>query len=1063
MDPVSGIGLAAATIELTSAAFKCYCQIRDLHKAIKFSERDLTTAKKKLEQHESFIEELRVNFERTSNSSISTHTRSLFQDCLAESKAEVEEFKDLLKHVGKQRFAKKAFQAIETGARLRLSDDSIRRYHGLLESQMQRFAFLQSSLQSHATTRLESSVSNIEALIVQQGAIATALYSSVEAEKSVRRKQLTPVKTSPKHGQTSSLFLDHNTTMSQWHDTIFASYSLQRRSYYTLGGVVSVSTSPSHRDNTKVGKANNTAKAFQIVFEPYSWISNAYVEWRCIVPSTECPMWIIGSSTSVVCDDDDVFDALGLIRRSRLDSSQWTAKMPNSSKVRRLLDTGRLLKEHVIRLPNKLREYSVYRDVLTAYVPQPYQFRDVLIDERSFIDYHKPCRCEGYADFHGNRDFINRPEDQSFHENQAQVYIEVCEIIGLLLCRSFKPHLSSWQLIYDHAAKDHWHAQNHDAHRELWHVMETQDRSIPRLIIEACGHPIAMNPQMSFHERQRLSCSSIKLTWFVHNYGIIWSEATSTSHPNTSYLGHLITSKHSRHGLKEIEDLGIDDLADDEFTFDRWLIVLYASIEPEVDIFLRRYITAYRSPAARLLFTEDHVYREIQQAPQGQSECLISFVSSHGAASLLQRLNLLSSDSGLATWWQICAAQSQNPSSLDLLIGKGTCDVEILPHTTGVIERVVRDPIFAADLVAHCLSRHGERGLFGGAVGPFVAFLSFGLSFSSLMMDEIHPLPEYMWIHILGFLKRHEVDRQVKPYDVHNLVFKAMEYHWDWNAGAKDLLRNLHFYKVPRLVVHSPAFQSLIDASEMGSWQCLSRLSGWMGDPMTASPYARLDGLSALMLALHCGMKPAVDILVEAGASITKPAACGKSALQFARKNAQANHPRQCISLFDTHGKLVDLSMDRKYSREKRFYEPLWVPESTDREMLEILLQALRDRGEEIIEVAVRPPPSRLGMYVSAYLWKRIMTPDIDMLKSKSRRLTKWLFKPRYEYDAEALRENIIYVLLVTVLSLFSTLKVLKSEFGDSVASIARLLSRPVVLLALFAWFLSVFFRSTSK
>ncbi|KAI0160787.1 hypothetical protein GGR57DRAFT_456299 [Xylariaceae sp. FL1272] len=1019
MDPVSGIGLAAATIELTSATFKCYCQIRDLHKAIKFGARDLATATTKLEQHEKFIEELRVNFERAADSFISPKTRDLFQDCIADSKAEVLEFKDLLKHVGKQHFTKRAFQAIETGARLRLNDESIQKYHSLLESQMQRFAFLQSSLQSHATTRLESSVSNIEALIVQQGAIATAFYSRSDSGQATSRKELTSAKTSSISGHTSSLFLENNTTTSEWHNLIHTGYDVQRRKYYTLGGVVTVLKSSSYRDDRTAG-----ASAFRIVFEPYSWISNAYVEWRCVVPSPQSPMWMFASSTSVVCDDDDVLEALGLIRRPRSGSCS-EAKIPNSKKVKHLLDTGRLLKEHVIRY-----EHGIYRDVLSA-----------------LIEWHQPCRCTNYAGIHFGR-FNIWHRDQDVPRYQVQLHAEVWEVINLLLCRNFKPHLSSWKHIYDYAAEDHWHVQNDDAHRELRLVMGTQHRSIPRLILKACGHPIALPVLMSFHHRLQLSWSSKELGGVQpgQRYIVSWAGASASPRGlSGSYLGHVITSGPSCQRLKkEIEDLGINDLVDDEFTFDRWLIVLYASIQREVNLFLCEYMAAYKSPSRRLWFTLDHVYREIQQAPADQSDRLIEFVSSHGNVSLFQRFGLPSPNAGSVARWQLCAAQSQNPSSLDLLIDKGGCNVEVLPHTTGVIERVVRDPVFAVDFVNFCVSQPAEGWGNNDLSGPFIAFLSSPLGMRQLFRDETCPLPDYMRIYILGFLKRYEVDTVATPHDVHKLIFRAMEHHWELSKTAEDLLRDLHFYKVLRLVAHAPAFQSSIDGSDMNSPVCFDRVPYWDIQP-TESPYPPVDGLSALMLALHCGMKPAVDILVDAGASITKPAACGKSALQLAQENAKAHHPRQWVAMFSRDGQLVGMDMGGFHHPHGNLSKLLWIPESTDREMLEILLQALRDRGEEIIDVADKPPPSK---------W--------DILKGQSRKLVKWLFKSHYEYNAETLRENSIYVLLVTILSLLSTLKVLRSEFGDTTAKIARLLSKPIVLFALFGLFLSLFFRSGS-
>lgn len=48
-------GLASATIQLGTATFQFYQQIHSLYKAIKYGEKDLGTAIRKLDQHGDFI------------------------------------------------------------------------------------------------------------------------------------------------------------------------------------------------------------------------------------------------------------------------------------------------------------------------------------------------------------------------------------------------------------------------------------------------------------------------------------------------------------------------------------------------------------------------------------------------------------------------------------------------------------------------------------------------------------------------------------------------------------------------------------------------------------------------------------------------------------------------------------------------------------------------------------------------------------------------------------------------------------------------------------------------
>ncbi|TRX91410.1 hypothetical protein FHL15_007634 [Xylaria flabelliformis] len=100
--------------------------------------------------------------------------------------------------------------------------------------------------------------------------------------------------------------------------------------------------------------------------------------------------------------------------------------------------------------------------------------------------------------------------------------------------------------------------------------------------------------------------------------------------------------------------------------------------------------------------------------------------------------------------------------------------------------------------------------------------------------------------------------------------------------------------------------------------------------------------------------------------------------------------------------------------------------------MLEILLKALRDRGEAVEE----------GIEIS-------MRSKWEIFEEKTRCFAQWLFEPSYSFDSKTFRENSIYTILVGTLWFLSVLKVLKAELGDYPTQIASLLSRPVVILAL--------------
>lgn len=74
-------------------------------------------------------------------------------------------------------------------------------------------------------------------------------------------------------------------------------------------------------------------------------------------------------TTNIICNDPDVLDALGLVLWSETsreyrykDRAPWIMKVPKSSDVCTLLNTRRLLKEHVLRVVG-----SGPVDIITAY------------------------------------------------------------------------------------------------------------------------------------------------------------------------------------------------------------------------------------------------------------------------------------------------------------------------------------------------------------------------------------------------------------------------------------------------------------------------------------------------------------------------------------------------------------------------------------------------------------------------------------------------------------------------------------------------------------------------
>ncbi|KAJ2988707.1 hypothetical protein NUW58_g3838 [Xylaria curta] len=398
-------GLASATIQLGTATFQFYQQLHSLYKAIKHGENDLNTAARRLDQHGDFIKELRFNFERISDPGVSASTRDLFERYITDSEAEVEEFKNLLDKVGKKHFKRKTLQAVETGSRLRFHERSIQKYCDLLDKQMQRFLFLQSAAQS---MRVESTLAEVMETLVEQGVKAVAFYDEQSSSRTNNEEPHSPSGTCSNNTRLSLRGVgrsSHNyrTTPCFQQDLIPDHSSFLRRKVYpTLCGTVTVGT---YSNLTRFD--DKDCQCYRIWFKPYSWISRALVEWRCLISSAHTiPTLMLSVTTSIICDDPDVLDALGF----------GSLSTPNPTKIRALLDAGRLRKEHVV---------VVYEpeDILTRCV-------DCLVSQHDHGHFEEmePHPCQRW--------------DSGAH---LQHHLTCYNAIALLLSRGFEPTLSSWQ------------------------------------------------------------------------------------------------------------------------------------------------------------------------------------------------------------------------------------------------------------------------------------------------------------------------------------------------------------------------------------------------------------------------------------------------------------------------------------------------------------------------------------------------------------------------------------------------------------------------------------------
>ncbi|KAI0402842.1 hypothetical protein F4802DRAFT_599654 [Xylaria palmicola] len=972
-------GLASATIQLSTATFQFYRQLCSLYKAIKDGKNDPNTAYKRLDQHHDFIKELRFNFERIPDHGVSASTRHLFECCIADSEAEVEEFRNLLGRVSKSHFKRKAWQAVETGTRLRVHERSIQKYCDLLDKQMQRLIFLQSSAQS---MHVESKLSDVMHTLVEQGTKAAASRNKQVSARHTDRQPHSPSKLN--ETRASSVGKPGLTTLSDiipqnWHQ-------VELKTYSTLCGTVtvtifSVSALPNDEDYQL---------AYRVWFKPYSWISRKLVEWRCLVGSTQTPSTSLSLSvtTSIVCDDPDVLDALGL--------SEYTydlSKLPSPKKVRALLDTRRLLKEHVFVVL-----FDCVQDIVTTFFT-------------SWNTWYSPnyyyCCCPPQ---------LNDP---------LKGYLEVRSVVQILFSYGFKPSLSNWSSIYYQAVRYHCHILQ--VHPGLVNTI-----TIPSLVLEACGYFIPAPSAITIEDDDWVQVETA-------NGSASTTISADIDDSNVSYFGVSIAQHNSGEKMRDdILELDPLDLADEKFDFDRWLLSLFAPFRPEVASLIESYLTSYNNVEARERFEIQYIREEFKQPPRTSSrakrQALLLFVCIYGSVEILQQLDIAALTPEEITQLQLYAAQVSDRTLFDIVIKQGPCELRIMPHTSFMRGKLTADSAFLEDFIT-LLEPCGE-------LDPLSKTLKSFLTLHLLFIANPHPFPDYMWKLIVGQVRSREARPIVIGYVIHSLLFEAMDHHRAHSKSAECLLQDLHLYRVLNILACSSAFKLSLDRSR----KTTKRLQY-----MENVPYPSVDGYSALMLALHCGMKPAVQILADAGAVILEPADCGKSPLSVASHNARSHHPRSWARPAVAERGAAHQAFF-SHSKESERRAALRVPESTDKEMLEILLKALRDRGEvyeeEVDEIR---EASKWSMFPLKHYEVRArdyptQTSLVGIFTAKAYCFSRWLFQPGYAVDPDTLRENIIYTSLVSTLWFLSVLKILKDELGDYLLRIANLLSRPIVI-----------------
>ncbi|KAI1496090.1 hypothetical protein F5X99DRAFT_414432 [Biscogniauxia marginata] len=1049
-------GLASAFVQLGTFTFHFYQQLRSLQKAIKQSKEDITTSTRRLCQHEEFT---KFNFETIPDGQLSPNLQTLFRQCLADSQDEFIQFRALLEHIGKHRFKSKSLQAIDTGTRLHLNEDSIQKYCHLLDAQMTRFLYFQTSVQS---SQISASYSVVEGRLTQQGDKAEAFYASSEStmqrmetailsqlqaisgdlrashghRPSLERGIISPV-SQPRTNARSKVARSFcpQELLSYKGDTMFV------KRYQALCGSVIVTAYGNYLN----GHEHETQDfSYTVRFVPFAWFSRTLVEWRCFLATSQnIPFLALSCACGTICDDDDVMDALGFVTSNEKiprgsNYSPYYTKTPDSRKVRRLLDENRFSRSSILPAPHD--EYR--QDVLSA-----------------FVKYHQLCKQGRRRHLIFQDDICDYRESDPVY--QAHFYAEYFEVLKLLLERGFQPSLSSWESLLEKVFVDRYHVMAD--HPELRGLIDWTC-SAPLLIQNAAGFTIPLNYS----------------TLFPSEYGIrIYSSGyryTTCTPAITSGLAPLIAFD----GCIEIirrEVLDLMDLAADEMKLDRWILVIFSASRPNLSTILNLYLETYQSASLKSLFRFENVLEEIRLSSSQERRALIQCLGLHGRLDMLKPLSLSREEIQEVLFF---AAQDQDTEKFNLPLQLGHCGGPVnifflfslfcgVPHTKMVQDRLISDSTFRELFIDILISGRVVRPDTassacenkGFSIEPIYDILQSAPMLKLLVRSGSEELPEYVDILVSGLIQRYEEAGFTTRNGIQDFLHKAMVSHLRYNRSAEDIIRPLCLFHILRQLTMSVSFQSEIDDT------CYHKSPIWnfWGYSILLTPST--EGYTALMIALGCGMIPAVQILVDAGASILLPTPAGKSPLQLANENVQSSHPRQWFTLPNGKDDLVLSTDDQRGCCPRDF----WVAESTDKAMLEILLEALRDRGEEAnLASPTKPLPSKWSEPIhyshrSTYIIPctailSLMGTLTTLIKSKTRSALVWLTRPRYSFDdPRAFCWACIHFLVVTALGLLSVLHFLKLEYGGHAHKVVNLLSRPVVLLSLVVWILAWLFR----
>lgn len=414
-----------------------------------------------------------------------------------------------------------------------------------------------------------------------------------------------------------------------------------------------------------------------------------------------------------------------------------------------------------------------------------------------------------------------------------------------------------------------------------------------------------------------------------------------------TYTGNLLMSRDRFQDLRDtIFNLGGAEALNNGLQYDRWLLILMSYIEPK----LRTLLTASSGSLRRNEIVDFSIERAIEEI---RSACLdvqlqvADYIVFHGNCSLVRLLLRKGFDPFL---FLDASGRRGNHELLEVVMESCAEKTSSLPtwemiHHHLISTRIAQDPLFATRLLdllvpARLPISHQAKTLDGFFTTPnHDGFLRSSLTLSMLMSTTSSNLPEYVRLVIQGCIARYEQE-QCRFLGIIRLYIRyglcANDHFNQGLKGEKDRTRedlgvcSHSYHEVLHRLVSSPVFKCGLEYVSNGE---------------SSSEEPGTENYTPLMMALHGGMIPAVEVLLAAGAEIDSSASCGMTALQLAEQNSSSSHPRTCWG---------SSQHDFLEVRSSMWGTPQLVSSNVDDEMLEMLRNALRSRGQRVPD----PSPS---------------------------------------------------------------------------------------------------------